>query len=86
MIVEDDCEFDHSNNMLWFKYSKNDKNDYLFKYKLIWIFFVFNNNDLMRLGVKFESTINHKRICFKVWESKNSRILLRMMFSSKISV
>ena len=72
--------------MLQFKCSENDKNNHLFKYKLIWISFVFSDDDLMRIDVKSEGTINCGGIRSEVWESKNSRILSRMTSSSKIGV
>ena len=72
--------------MLWFKCLKNNKNDHLFKYKLIWISFVFSDDNLIRIGVEFEGTINCEEIHSEVWKLKNSRILSRMISSSKISV
>ena len=72
--------------MLQFKCSEDDKNDRLFKYELIWISFMFSDNDLTRIDVESEGTINHEEICSKVWGSKNSRILSRMTSSFEISV
>ena len=47
---------------------------------------MFSNDNLIRIDVESESTINCEKIHFKVWESKNSRILLRITSSFKINV
>ena len=47
---------------------------------------MFSDDDLIRIGVEFEGTINCEKIRFKVWESKNSRILSRMTSSFEIDV
>ena len=72
--------------MLWFRCSKNDEDNRLFEYELIWISFVFSGDDLTRIDVESEGTINRGRIRSEVWESKDSRILSRMMSPFEIGV
>ena len=47
---------------------------------------MFSDDDLMRIDVESEGTINREGIRSKVWGSKNSGILSRMTSSFKIGV